>query len=376
MQPTHAFHLYQTNTPTTMKLKFSLILALSITLIATTVWELYWRNQGYYPTLNDEKALWSMERAKVEEASDEDVIILGSSRAYFDIQVEEWKEQTGKYPIQLASTGSSPLPTFHDIVHNTNFKGTVIIGVAPGLFFSTLMPEAFPWKRPQSKIDYFEDETYAQKLNFRLSIPLQNNLVLISADEEEWSDDIDLKALLNRYRIGDRTGSPEYPPFNNFGDVSIPRNMALSHRTETDKDFAQTVIDVWNFEPPKPPKSEQDSTNSKKPEENKPKWPDKEGTTAFFMEDLKTFKERNGTVVLVRCPSSGKVRQGEIKDVPRERFWDSLVKVADIPNYHFEDYEQFKNLECPEESHLSKGDADYFTRELIKLLRNDGILNQ
>ena len=364
------FRLFITNT-NHMKLKISLAIAISATLILTVIWELYWREQGYYPTINDEKALWAMERAKVENASEDDVIILGSSRAYFDIQVDAWKAETGKYPIQLASTGSSPLPTFHDIVNNTDFNGTVIIGVAPGLFFSTLVPEAFPWRRAQSKVDYFEDETYAQKLNFRLSIPLQKNFVFISADEEEWDDDIDLKALLKRIRVGKRLQSPEYPPFYNFGDVSIPRNMALSYKTESDKEFAKTVINVWNFEPPKPPEVENDSI---KKEKEDPRKPDKDGTTAFFLKDLKKFKARNGKVVLVRCPSSGIVRQRELDKLPRERFWDSLVNVANVPNYHFEDHDQFKDLECPEESHLSKSDADYFTKELIKLLKKDGIL--
>ncbi|RED44959.1 hypothetical protein DFQ02_10976 [Seonamhaeicola aphaedonensis] len=40
-----------------MKLKKSLIIAIAITIIATVVWEMYWRSQGFHPTLNDEKAL-------------------------------------------------------------------------------------------------------------------------------------------------------------------------------------------------------------------------------------------------------------------------------------------------------------------------------
>ena len=76
-----------------------------------------------------------MHRANVETATGDDVVILGSSRAYFDIQLNEWEAATGKKPIQLASTGSSPLPTFNDIVNNTDFKGTVIVGVRLAYYF-------------------------------------------------------------------------------------------------------------------------------------------------------------------------------------------------------------------------------------------------
>ncbi|GAA4816716.1 hypothetical protein [Litoribaculum gwangyangense] len=340
-----------------MYLKQSLIIGITIGLIFIAGWELYWRSQGYYPTLNDEKALWALERGKVENASKGEIVLLGSSRTFFDFQRNEWKESTGKEPIQLASTGSSPLPTFHDIVVNTDFNGTVVIGVAPGLFFSTTFPGAFPWRRPQSKVDYYENETYAQKLNYQLSIPLQNNLVLMSADEEEWADDIDLKSLLRNIQIGNRTGGPIMPPFYYFGDTSIRRNMAMTSRTVTDTAFANTIIKVWHFfgkgSPP----------------------PDKESTMSFFLEDLKKFKAKGGKAILVRCPSSGGVRMGEKMVMPRNEFWDDLVKQANVPSYHFEDYEQFKDLVCPEESHLSLKDAQYFTTELCKIMIQDGVLS-
>lgn len=339
-----------------MNLKQSLILALVITLTATITWELYWRSKGFHPTLNDEKALWALARKKVETASKSDVIILGASRAYFDIQIDKWREVTGKAPIQLASTGSSPLPTFHDIVNNTNFNGTIIVGVTPGLFFSTTFPEASPWKRPQSKVEYYEDETYAQKLNFRLSIPLQSNLVFMSGDEEEWSDDIDLKSLLRDISIGNRISGPKRPPFYSFGDVSIPRNMSMMPKTVKDTAFANSIKKVWHFfgkgAPP----------------------PDKDSTMAFFLEDLNTFKAREGRVILVRCPSSGGVRMGENMGLPREEFWDDLVYKAQVKSYHFEDYDQLKKLTCPEESHLSLEDANYFTSEIIKIMKADNAL--
>lgn len=338
-----------------MNLKKSLIIAFVISVIGIIAWEMYWRSQDYYPTLNDDKALWSMHRAKVEKATRNDIVILGSSRAYFDIQLNEWEAETGKKPIQLASTGSSPLPTFNDIVNNTDFKGTVIVGVTPGLFFSTTFPKAMPWERPQSKVDYYQDRTYAQRLNFLLSIPLQQNLVFMSADEEEWFDDIDLKALLKRIKIGNRVQS-KMPPFYNFGEVTIDRNMSMMQRTVIDTAFANRIIDVWKFfgkaSPP----------------------PDKESTMAFFLKDVEKFKAKGGNLILLRLPSSGGIRIGENHALPRVEFWDQLVQKSNVKAYHFEDYEQFKNLNCPEWSHLSAKDARFFTTELARLMIADSII--
>jgi hypothetical protein len=342
-----------------MQLKKSLIIALVISVIGITAWELFWRSQGLYPTLNDEKALWAKERTKLHKATKNDVVIIGASRAYFDIQKKVWEQATGKKPIQLASTGSSALPAMHDIVENTNFNGTLIVGITPAVFFSTTYPGAFPWHRIQSKIDYYQEMTYAQKANYFLSVPLQKNLVLMSADEEEWADDIDLKALLKRIHLGKRTQGNTLPPFYNFGDVSADRNIAMSARTAKDTAFANSIIRVWLFfgrtSPP----------------------PDKKATTAYFMKDAKKFIARGGNLILVRPPSSGGTRMAENKFFAREQFWDSLVGLAKVKSYHFEDYAQLKNLTCPEESHLSKEDAVYFTKELAKLMLADkAITNQ
>ena len=336
-----------------MHLQKSLLFAIILSLLSLLAWEFYWRSQGYHPTINDEKALWAKERAKLENANETDIVILGSSRIYFDIQKEIWEEETGIKPIQLASTGSSPLPALTDIVENTDFKGTVIIGVTPGLFFSTTYPKAFPWDRMQSKIDFYYSITYAQKSNFFLSIPLQKNLAMMSSDEEEWADDIDLKALLRRQNTGERNGKTQAPPFYNFGDVAYDRNMAMSERTSTDTAFANTIIRVWKFfgegAPP----------------------PDKEATTTYFLKDANKFLARGGNIILVRCPSSGKTRIDENKFLNRETHWDSLVNLVHLKTYHFEDYPQLKTLTCPEESHLSKGDAEFFTKELAQIMIKD-----
>jgi hypothetical protein len=339
-----------------MDLKKSLFVTIVLSIITIGAWELYWRSQGYYPNLNDDKTLWAKERAKVENATKKDIILIGSSRTYFDLQKKEWEKETGVKPIQLASTGSSPLPALNDIIENTHFNGTIIIGVTPGLFFSTTNPDASPWQRIQSKIDFYRKITYAQKSNYALSIPLQKNLVLMSGDEEEWEDDIDLKSLLRRIHIGNRNNEEAPPPFYNFGDVASDRNIVMTQRTVLDTAHANSIKRVWNFfartSPP----------------------PDKIATTKYFLKKAKKFISRGGNLILVRLPSSGGYRLGENKFLSREKFWNALLTQIDVKSYHFEDYEQLKNLSCPEESHLSKKDAQYLTTELAKIMINDNAI--
>lgn len=338
-----------------MYLKQSLLIALALCVLSISAWEFYWRSQGFYPTLDDNEALWATQRARVEKSNEQDVLLIGSSRVLFDIQLDEWEKETGKRPIQLACVGSSPLPVFHDIVEKTDFKGTILVGVTPGLFFSTTSPKARPWEWPQSRIDYYYERTYAQRLNHLLSLPLQENFAFLS--EDEGIDGLNLRELVGKIKVGNRVYDPMLP-FHEFGEVARDRNLKMKEIAVTDTAYANSVKKVWMFfgkgAPP----------------------PDKTSTMAFFLKDLEKFKARGGKVILVRCPSSGGVRMGENIGLPREKFYNDLVQQAQVKSYHFEDYEQFKNLECPEWSHLSATDAQFFTTELVKIMITDGALTK
>jgi hypothetical protein len=339
-----------------MKLKLSLIIAFTFSAISLGAWEFYWRSEGKTPNLDDNKDLWAIQRNKVNKAANTDVILTGSSRVLFDIQLNEWEKETGIRPIQLATAGATPLPIFSDIVNNTEFSGTILVGVTPPLFFSTTFPMADPWERAQSRINYFYKRTYAQRINNLISIPLQQNLALISTSEEKWNDNIDLKTLINNVKIGNR--APQgMPPFYRFDDMAFDRNVEMTERTVKDTAFANTIKRVWGFfgktSPP----------------------PDKTSTMAFFIKDAKKFMGRGGKLILLRCPSTGGFRMGENMGMPRTEFWDKLSSSLDVPSYHFEDYDQFKNLECPEWSHLSAKDARFFTTELVKIMKTDGALS-
>ena len=340
-----------------MNLKKSLLLALVFGIAALGAWEFYWRGQGYGPGLEDNKALWAVQRSRANYATENDVILLGDSRMLFDIQLDAFEKETGVRPIQLASAGTTPLPAFHDIVENTDFKGTVLISVHPIIFFFPTEETDFLWRRIKARIDHYQDRTYAQRLNHILDIPLQYAFTFLRADDEDWTDDLDLKTLLSNVRVGTRALSP-YPPFYRFQDIALDRNVTMFDKVVQDTAFANSIIKAWTFEGPEPMPA-----------------PDKEGTMAFFLADLDKFRERGGKVVLIRFPSIGGLLGFEKEMFSRENFYEVIVEKAGVPSYHFEDYEALNQFYCPEWSHLSAADASTFTTELARILKKDKVIN-
>lgn len=341
-----------------MHLKQSLIIAAVLSIVAITAWEYYWRDQGLSPNLDDNKNLWANQRAHLDEGHSNTVVFIGSSRILYDIQLDLWEELTNTKPLMLATQGASPLPVFKDIVENTDFSGTLVVGITPPLFFSTTYPEASPIKRSQTLVDYYQNRSYVQRINHKLSIPLQTNLAFIRDGDESWDSDVDLKTLLSHIHVGDRGPAPE-PPFNNFEEIDLNRHMKMPEYVTQDTAYANTIKKVWTSI----------LTSGDRPP------PDKVSTTAAFIELAEAFKAKGGQLILLRCPSSGLFKEVENKGMPRATFWDELVKKARVKAYHYEDYPQFQNLFLPEWSHLATEDARFFTRELIEIMKNDNALN-
>lgn len=336
-----------------MQLKQSFIIAIVLGIGAVACWELYWRSQGVVPNLDDNKDLWANQRERLDDDNSNMTVFIGSSRILYDIQLDIWEELTNKEPIMLAVQGSSPLPVFKDIVENTDFKGTLMVGITPPIMFSTVYPGAFPIRRPQSKVDYYENRTYAQRINHKLSIPLQTNLAFIRDGDEDWDTDLDLKTLLKQIHIGERAGPP-HVPFNNFEEITLTRHMKMPDFVTNDTAYANTIKAAWK-----------DMVLGDRPP------PDKEATTAAFVELAEKFKARGGNLILLRCPSSGFFKEIEAKGFPRNEYWDPFVEQVGAKAYHYDDYPQFRDLFLPEWSHLATEDAQFFTRELIGILKKD-----
>lgn len=343
-----------------MNLKQSAIVAALLSVLLFGGWELHLRkNLGLKPSIQPTKELWASQRQHVKNLDSTDYISIGSSRILFDLQRPVWEAKMGKPFLQLAVQGSSPLPVFRDLVRNSDFNGTILLGVTPGLFFSTTFPQAPPIAWPQEYVDYYQDRTYAQIFNSELYLPLQKNLVLAQTYENDVDGNYDLKSMIERLRFDNREGRPPFPPFYEFGEFDEFRNTRMMDRVVFDTIFARYTQSAWmcfagGDIPP----------------------PDRLGTIKHFMEDLKIFQERGGKVILFRFPSTEDFRALEQKQVPRYAFWSLLLRESGLPGYHFEDYPELQGMQVPEWSHLSAESADLYSERLIDILLQDGTLTK
>lgn len=343
-----------------MQLKKSLVLAVLLCLIGLISWELYWRSkpQYYKAVVEDDRYLWAEHRAKVETASKNDIILIGSSRTGFNFNTHVWESVQGVKPINLSTDGKPPGPFLNDIVDNTNFNGTIVIGITPLFWFDVANN---PWWQPANQwIDHYHNQTYAQKLGQQLSKPLQRNLVMLTSSELEFYNDLDLKSLINRIKIPGRTY--ELPPLYNFSYHDEDRNLMMLPIMKDDPDFAKKITTVWNGFLPNIPGFEVI-------EDNIP------GIIAYYLEVINRFKARGGQIIFVRHKAEPPWNNVTKRFLPREHVWDVFVNEVNCPAYHFEDYEFMSKPILPDWSHMYVDDAKVYTETFVKKLIEEGHIN-
>ena len=357
--------------------KVAILLAILI-IPAVTGWEMYWRSQGYQPDYDGTNSLWSEWRKKAENADNETIVIFGSSRAVFDIDMATWWEMKGdKKVIQCAVEGTGPLPIFEDFVKNTDFAGTIVLSVAPDLVFAK-HPEfsGFTDSWAQAKIDYYHKWNPAQKMEHALQLAIEPHLAFI---EQGW---LDLRALLTRLPVTDRPDrmcSPGDPPF--FAHYTRYREAKMWDRLLTDTAYTQRIQRVWlgfgALDAPRMTASAyQEGTEKMLRGEYRELHPEIETwrpteLDSFFVrinENVQTFKKRGGKMIFIRPPSSGGYRPMEAHYFPREQYWDRLLRETGCLGVHFEDYPQLQGFELPEWSHMRADHTPAFTRELVKII--------
>lgn len=348
-----------TDFPPTFK---PLILGVSIALLFLAAWEWYWRSQNYPIAPDDEKALWADQRARIEDLDSTGVVLVGSSRILFNIQLYEWEELTGTRPVMLAIVGSSPIPAFKDIVENSSFNGTLIVGVTPPLYFSPMSDDNRSYKKTADWVEHYHKRTYADRLNQLLSKIPQNRLAFLNSSSEGHYNHLDLKTLIERISTPDRVPGP--PPFPFFHYVDKERNVTMLDKVSTDTSYARLITDFWSFIVQPPP----DLPPPEVIEEMKTK------NLQLNADLVKKFEARGGRVIYIRNPSQGPFRQAENGGFPREAYWDKLIEITGCTGYHFEDYAFMSKYTLPEWSHLATKDAREFTRDLVLQMKSDGVL--
>ena len=344
-------------------IKRTLFLTLGITLVTLFFWELHWRSEGYPIAPEDDKHLYAEHRGSIEKLGKEDVVLLGSSRVLFDIQLDEFESVTGRRPVMLAGAGTNPIAAFIDIVEKSDFSGKIILGVTPPLFFSPPTRDDDFFNRAQVWLDHYHNRTLADQWTHMVKKPLQNSFAFLCATDDTFYNELDLRTLLEQaIKVPERV--PGEPPFPMFQYLDWDRNITM-WRADKDTAYASDVTEYWSYviQPP--------------PEKLPPPEVMEEGrkaTIQLVVDLVNAFESRGGEVILVRCPSSDLFLAVENGGFPRDRYWDPLVSETGCQSYHFQDYPFMNQYIPPEWSHLNTEDARQFTLDLTRQMVKDGVL--
>lgn len=328
-----------------------------VTFAATVAWELYARALGYAPTLNDNDDLWAITRRKVQPES---IVIIGDSRGWFDVDLDEFEKGLGKRPIQLAAPGSTTFPVLDDLAKDENFHGTIICSVVPHLFFAP--PGSPPMERAEKNVKRFHNQTPAQRVSEYLGMWLEDHVAYLKPD------DLSLQGLLNELPIPNRPGAqvpPTFPPY--FQTEDRERRARMWEKcAEPGSELAKRIQQIWIplFSLPPPPSYiPQDVFMAKM----------KEGIEKRFADTVaavEKIRARGGKIVFVRFPHSGGLKEIEDKITPREQTWEPLLQMTHVPGIYYSDFPELSGFNCPEWSHLSAGDSVEFSKRLVPHLRD------
>src|SRR5213078_4821006 len=328
-----------------------------VVIAATTAWELYSRSLGYVPTLNDNEDLWTMARRRVQPES---IVVVGDSRAWFDVDLDEFQKGLGKRPIQLAMAGSTAWPVLDDLAKDESFHGTIICSFVPGLFFAP--PGSPPMVRAELGEKRYRNQTPAQRVSEYLAMPLEEHVAFLKPD------DLSLEALLKQLPIPNRPGAlvpPRFPPY--FQTEDRERRARMWEKcAEPGSELAKRIQQIWIplFTPPAPPTYiPKDVFFAKMNEDIQKRFAD---VTAA----VEKIRSRGGKIVFVRFPSTGGLKELEDRITPREKTWDPLLKMTGAPGVYYSDFPDLSAFNCPEWSHLSARDSVEFTKRLVPHLRD------
>jgi hypothetical protein len=332
------------------------VVVVLIVVATTAAWELYCRSIGYAPTLNDNEDFWTLRRRNV---TPESLVIIGDSRGWFDLDLDELQKGLGKRPVQLAMGGGCAYPMLADLAKDENFHGTIICSVVPRLFFAP--PGAPPMEFAEKAIKRSRSQTPAQRASQYLAFPLEEHVAFLK------QEDLTLNDLLRRLPIPNRPRAlvpPMEPPYFQTLDRERRARM-IEECAQPGSELAQRIQQIWIplFTPPPPPTyipKDVFIAGVNKAIENR----FRDIATA-----VEKIRSRGGKIVFVRFPHTGGLKRLEDRDTPREKTWDPLLKMTGAPGIYYSDFPELAGFNCPEWSHLTAGDSVEFTKRLVPHLR-------
>jgi len=324
-------------------------LALLIALVLMLGWEAWVRGEGVTPSYRNSDGLWAEQRRRISTDAGDGWVFTGSSRVLFDMQLSVWEQLDGRRPLQLALEGTAAVGVLEGLADDDGFTGKVIVGVAPGLFFS-----GYEYRR--QAMDQYENETPTQWFGQRVSMLAEPYLAFYDID-------FALAAILRRQPLPQRDDVKPDLEVRKLSNMGRDRNNRMWDKVDKDEAYRDLARFIWALN--WMPLAELPAPVRERILESRTKQLDR------AIAATKKIQSRGAEVIFVQMPYEGHYATSEIDIAPRELTWDILIEQTGALGLHFQDHEEMQGYWLPEWSHMTGEEADRFTEAFYGLVQRE-----
>lgn len=295
------------------------------------LWEGVWRARGFKPMLTDTPELWAKTRREVESNT---VVLIGSSRMALGVDPKVLAEASGVKTLQLAITGTNPVPLLKHFAEDENFKGTVICEISEA---NILKDDDY--LRALKYVEEYRKQSVSKQIEYRIDSFLQQHLVMALPET-------------NPYQVfkGSLSGELPRPPYIYVS----PDRSSFADFTKADQ---QKLLDI----------NRQTRVGGTQASQ-----------AAFFERAAKLeeyvarIQSRGGKVIFLRMPITGPHWTNNEIIFPKREFWDAFANGTRAATIHFKDYPELDQFDCPDYAHLDQRDVPAFTAALARIIQERG----
>jgi hypothetical protein len=94
---------------------------------------------------------------------------------------------------------------------------------------------------------------------------------------------------------------------------------------------------------------------------------------AMLKNSIGRIRQRGGEVLFTRFPVSPNSLAESNHYFPRKKYWDEILATLNVTGIHFNDFEELKSFECPDDSHIDMREKLRFSDGFIRVVKK--ILN-
>lgn len=306
---------------------------------AVTRFELFVRDRGYRPSVKDDAHAWAWQRARIGD-SPRTIALLGSSRIMLAFAPSAFAEALpGWRYVQLAINGTTPIGTLQDLARDDSFAGVALVDVSEGAFYRG------SWNSQDAYIAAYHRRyrSIGAMAERWLATEVQSRLALLA-----------MRGVHTFAKLA-RTGAWPKPPYV----VTSPDRTRFADFSMTDVERQRRVRVEWI------------ATWDRTTADPAPWLADALEVEAAVAQ----IQARGGRVVYVRMPTCDERWEADEAQMPRALFWDRLAEQSRAVMIHFKDHPELSKFPCPDTSHIASKDGPEFTRSLLAIMRERGVLD-